>query len=204
MTTLSCPSLVERPRAWQASRAISLRLARAPAACFHLARGARGTSRQNGKPRGPQARCSLHRRDGRDRTQSIGAPESRSDSTWPRSFCHDDIHTSTPTGVTAAVPPNLFAMKIPMHAPPTFMAQGCTDQGMAPARRASERRGQKINAPTWLHATGKLFPPDKEDGYAQGHLFCSSLSFSRFHPFTAKYNPSPPFRSYKRGGRGHV
>jgi hypothetical protein len=49
--------------------------------------------------------------------------------------------------VMAAVPPNPLTMKILVHAPPTFIAQGRTGQGMAPARRASEWRGQKINAP---------------------------------------------------------
>jgi hypothetical protein len=41
--------------------------ARPPTAHFRLAGGAHGTLRQDGEPRGPQTRFSLHRRDGRDR-----------------------------------------------------------------------------------------------------------------------------------------
>jgi hypothetical protein len=60
--------------------------------------------------------------------------------------------------------------------------------------------------PTRLHTIGELLPPDKkEDGYARGHLFfCLSLSFFPFSPLYRKCNPSPPLRSYKREGRGHV
>jgi hypothetical protein len=59
----------------------------------------------------------------------------------------------------------------------------------------------KYQRPARLHATGKLFPPDQEDGHVRGHLFCLSLSFSSFSPLYRKCNSSPPLISYKRGGR---
>jgi hypothetical protein len=56
----------------------------------------------------------------------------------------------------------------------------------------------KDQRPTRLHATGELFPPDKEeDGYARGYLFCFSLLFSPFSPLYYKYNPNPPLEAIK-------
>jgi hypothetical protein len=59
--------------------------------------------------------------------------------------------------VTTVVPPNTLTTKIPAHAPATFMAQGRTGQGMAPARCTSEQRGQKINAPHNSMLQGNCF-----------------------------------------------
>jgi hypothetical protein len=59
----------------------------------------------------------------------------------------------------------------------------------------------KYQRPARLHAIGKLFPLDQEDGHVRGHLFCLSLSFSSFSPLYRKCNSSPPLIRYKRGGR---
>jgi hypothetical protein len=56
----------------------------------------------------------------------------------------------------------------------------------------------KDQRPTHLHAIGELFPPDKEeDGYARGHLFCFSFSFSPFHPFTMNVIRALPLEAIK-------
>jgi hypothetical protein len=63
----------------------------------------------------------------------------------------------------------------------------------------------KDQHPVCPYATGELLPPDKEeDGHAQGHFFYFSLLFFLFLPLYHECNPSPPLRSYKRGGRGHI
>jgi hypothetical protein len=54
----------------------------------------------------------------------------------------------------------------------------------------------------YLCATGKLFPPDKEeDGHARGHLLVFLFYFS---PLYHECNPSHLLISCKKRGRGHV
>jgi hypothetical protein len=63
----------------------------------------------------------------------------------------------------------------------------------------------KDQCPARLHATVELLPPDKEeDGYARGHLFCLSLSFSPFSPLYRKCNPNPPLKAIKGEARAIV
>jgi hypothetical protein len=52
--------------------------------------------------------------------------------------------------------------------------------------------------PTRLHTIGELLPPDKEDGYARGHLFFVFLfHFPRFHHFTANVTRALPLEAIK-------
>jgi hypothetical protein len=61
----------------------------------------------------------------------------------------------------------------------------------------------KDQRPTWLHAIGKLFPPDKEeDSHVQGHLFLSLFYFSHFHHFTANVTRPLPLEVIKEEARG--
>jgi hypothetical protein len=103
-------------------------LARAPvtslksptlSAYFCLARGISGkTGSHEASNRG--TRGSSRRWDGHDHAQSIAAREPRPDPTWPRSFHHHDIHTSTTTRVTTTIPPNSLSTQIWAPVPPVL------------------------------------------------------------------------------------
>jgi hypothetical protein len=83
------------------------------------------------------------------------------------------------------VPPNPLAMKIPAHAPPTFTAQRCTCQSMAPTRRTSEWRGQKINVQHDSTLQGNCSHRIRGTTTTlEATLFAFLFHFFRFHPFT--------------------
>jgi hypothetical protein len=115
---------------------------------------------------------------------------------------HDDIHTSTTTGMTATISPKPLSTQIRVSIPPTFTAQRRTGQDMAPTRRTNERRGQKINIPhdstLQENCSHRI---RRRTTTSEATFFCLSLPFSLFLPLYRKCNPSPPLKSYKRGGR---
>jgi hypothetical protein len=89
-------------------------------------------------------------------------------------------------------------MKIPAHAPPTFMAQGRTGQGMAPARRTSERRGQKINAPHDYTLQGNCSHwIRRRTATPEATFFAFLFHFSRFHDFTVNVTQALPLEAIK-------
>jgi hypothetical protein len=107
---------------------------------------------------------------------------------------HPYLHSN---GVMTAMPPNPLTMKI--------MAQGRIGQGMAPTRHASERRCQKINTPHDFTLHGNCSHRIRRrtaTPQATFFAFLFHFFFFCFHPFYRKCNPSPPLRSYKRGGAG--
>jgi hypothetical protein len=81
------------------------------------------------------------------------------------------------------------------------MTQGRTGQGMALARRTSERRGQKINAPLDFTLQEKCSHRIRRRTATPEATFFASLSFSRFHPYTANVTQALPLEAIK-GGQG--
>jgi hypothetical protein len=170
--------------------------ARPPAVCFHLARGARGALRQDGEPRGPpnygtrsiDVDVTVHSQQGH-----MNVNLTRHDP-----FSHDDIHSSTATGVMAAVPPNPLTTKIPAHTSTTFMTQRRTGQGMAPAHHTSERRGQKINVPHDSTLQGNYSHRIRRRMAMPEATFLAFLfHFSCFHHFTANVTRALPLEAIK-------
>jgi hypothetical protein len=118
-------------------------LARAPvtsskrpilSAYFRLARGARGTLREDGEPRGPQPWHPL---------PPMGT------TSWPNMTPvisprqHSYLYSN---GVTTTIPSNPSLRKSERPCCPSSTTQRRTGQSVATARSTSRRRGQKINA----------------------------------------------------------
>jgi hypothetical protein len=100
--------------------------------------------------------------------------------------------------MTAAVPPNPLTTKIPTHAPTNFTTQRRTCQGMAPARRTSERRGQKINAPHDSTLQGNCSCRiRRRTATSEATFFLSLFHFPRFHHFTANVTQALPLEAIK-------
>jgi hypothetical protein len=100
---------------------------------------------------------------------------------------HPYLHSN---GVMAVVPPNPLTMKI--------MAQRRIGQGMAPARRASERRGQKINVPHDFTLQGNCsHRTRRRTATPEASFFAFLFLFSRFHPFTANVTRALPLEAIK-------
>jgi hypothetical protein len=115
-----------------------------------------------------------------------------------RSFYLDDIHTSTATGVTTVVTPNPLATKIPAHALRTFTAQRRTCQSMAPTRRTSEQRGQKINVPHDSTLQGNCSHRiRRRTATPEATFFAFLFHFLRFHYFTANVTQALPLEVIK-------
>jgi hypothetical protein len=113
-------------------------------------------------------------------------------------FSNDDIHTSTATRVTAAVPPKPLTTKIPAHTSTTFTTQRRTGQGMALARHTSERRDQKINAPHDSTLQGNCSHRIRRRMATPEATFLAFLfHFSCFHPFTANVTRALPLEAIK-------
>jgi hypothetical protein len=76
---------------------------------------------------------------------------------------------------------------------------------MAIARHASRWGGQKINAQYVSTLQGNCSHRIRRRTATPEATFFVFLFHSlRFSPLYHKCNPSPPLRSYKRGGRGHI
>jgi hypothetical protein len=76
---------------------------------------------------------------------------------------------------------------------------------MATARSTSRQRGQKINAQYVSTLQGNYSHRIRRKmATPEATFFYLSPSFFLFLPLYHECNPSPPLRSYKRGGRGHI
>jgi hypothetical protein len=111
---------------------------------------------------------------------------------------HDDIHTSTTTGMTATISPKPLSTQIRVSIPPTFTAQRRTGQDMAPTRRTNERRGQKINIPhdstlqeNYSHQIRR------RTATSEATFFVFLFHFPCFYHFTANVTRALPLKAIK-------